>query len=120
MNIKRFANIAVIALVTFFAGVNGVLAQSYYDYEYYPAPDPVPLTSSEALGFGVFTLVIICVVFLLSIVLPLILAVVVYNDAKKNKIENAWVWALFVFFFNVIGLLVYYLAIKPNNKKTEN
>jgi hypothetical protein len=62
---------------------------------------------------GVWIFVVICCLACLPLILSFVLAYVVYNDAQKNNVPDGIVWALITFFFNVIGLLVYFLAIKP-------
>ena len=74
-------------------------------------------TTTEQASFlgltGAWIFVVICCFTCLPLVLSFVLAYLVYNDAKKNNIPDGMVWALITFFFNVIGLLVYFLAIKP-------
>ncbi len=105
---------AVTALVTVatasVALVSKVAAQSYYTTT---SGEYIPLTDAQAGGviFGSWAVTLCCCCLLLLI--PLGMAIYVYKDAEKNKIENAVIWALLTFFTNIIGLLIYLLAIKP-------
>jgi len=40
------------------------------------------------------------------------MTVFVYNDAVKNNVENPGLWALVTFLTGVIGILIYFLAIR--------
>jgi len=117
MNLKL--NAKVIAATSALASVVmtvPVLANGYdYNYTYGAASDAAAATAG--LGFSVVWLCCVCIV---PLVVGGILAYVVYNDAKKNNVENAALWAVITFFFSVIGLLVYYLAIKPEAMKKQS
>lgn len=82
-----------------------------YDYYYSSANDAASLGFLGAYSF-VWCLAC-CIPFLISAVL----AYIVYKDAKKNNVENGALWAIVTFLFSVIGLLVYYLAIRPEALK---
>ncbi len=41
----------------------------------------------------------------------------VYTDAVKHRVENPALWALVCFFTGLIGLLIYFLAIRPKYVK---
>jgi len=84
-----------------------VLAQSYDYYTYSAASDAA---ASSVFGFG---MLLSCCIPLFAIVICAVLAYVVYKDAQKNKVENPALWAILTLFFSVIGLLVYFLAIRP-------
>jgi hypothetical protein len=62
---------------------------------------------------GTYSVISICCACCIPLIIDAVLAYVVYQDAQKNKIENGVLWAIVTFFFNIIGLLVYFLAIKP-------
>src|SRR5690606_27109507 len=81
---------------------------SGYDYYYTTAANP------KEFGFLTAGLLIyfLCIC-LIPLVIGAILAVVVYKDAKKNNVENPILWAILTFLFSIIGLLVYFLAIRP-------
>lgn len=83
---------------------------SGYDYDYYY---DVAADSTAAGLFGLGSLAYICCVCILPLVLGAVLAYIVYKDAQKNQVENAALWAILTFFFSLIGLLVYFLAIRP-------
>lgn len=72
--------------------------------------------SSGAEGF--FAIFFICgfygFIIACALIINLFFAWVVYKDAIRNNVENPLIWALLTFIFNVMGLLVYYLGIKPD------
>jgi hypothetical protein len=85
-----------------------VSAQTYrYDYTTTAASDAA--AGGIFAGFGLIWCCIMCVPF----VILLGLAIFVYKDAEKNKVENGVLWAILTFFTGIIGLLIYLLAIKP-------
>jgi ABC-type transport system involved in multi-copper enzyme maturation permease subunit len=80
-------------------------AKTYTSSTYSTEVDPV---------FGlVFYLISICCFGLIYAAIPIACAVVVYRDAKKNKVEHIYLWTLITLLFNVIGLIIYFLAIRP-------
>jgi Na+/proline symporter len=93
-----------------------VLAESYdYEYDWNTSDD----AAEGFLGLG-FGLLWLCFVCCLPIIISSVLAYIVYKDAKKNNVENGPLWAVLTFFFNLIGILVYFLAIRPEAlKKSE-
>lgn len=87
-------------------------AQTYrYDYDY-SAGD-----AAAGAAFGGTMLAVYVCVCCISLIVPIICAVIVYKDAQKNNVENAILWTVISFFFPLIGLLVYFLAIKPEAVK---
>ena len=64
-------------------------------------------------------------IMLLTCVCPLVIGLAVaggisyfvYTDAVKNRVENPGLWALVCFFTGLIGLLIYFLAIRPKYVK---
>ncbi len=84
-----------------------VFAQSYDYYTYSAASD------AAASGIFGFSMLLSCCIPLFMMVIAGVLAYVVYKDAKKNNVENPALWAILTFFFSLLGLLVYYLAIRP-------
>ena len=100
------------AMATFLVvAASPVMAQSYYS-DYYSAYDS-PASTAGVLGFGLLW----CCFAIIPLVIGLVLAYVVYKDAQKNKVENPILWGIITFFFNIIGLLIYFLAIKPEAVK---
>lgn len=101
---SRFvAAVSAVAAYTLLA--TPAFAQSYY-YDY-----PTTAAADATVGIGVMALyVCICCV---ALIVPLGLAIWVYKDAEKNHVENGILWAILTFFFTLIGLLVYLLAIRP-------
>lgn len=87
-------------------------AQSYrYDYGY---DDIDALAGAGFLGgFGIIWVCVCCI----ALIVPLVCAFVVYRDAEKNNVENGILWAVLSFLFPLIGLLIYFLAIKPEAMK---
>jgi RNA polymerase subunit RPABC4/transcription elongation factor Spt4 len=53
--------------------------------------------------------VLLIPLFLVVVAVPIICAALVYSDAKKRGL-SAGLWALFVFFTTIIGVIVYLLA----------
>jgi len=57
-----------------------------------------------------------CGMFACFMIIPLVImgvcGYVVYNDATKNNIDNAVLWAVVAAFTTWIGLLIYFLVIK--------
>lgn len=67
---------------------------------------------------GIIGFMFICGFYIFILMCPFIinlaLAYYVYNDAVKMKIDNPMLWAIVTFFFNVIGLVIYYLGIRQD------
>lgn len=97
---------------TYLASATPVLAQYDYYYDYADVVD-----SSAAAGIFGVTSLLACCIPLIAVIVSVVLAIVVYKDAQKNKVENPILWALLTLFFSLIGLLVYYLAIRPDAMK---
>ena len=83
-------------------------AQTYRYTDTYTMDD-----AGGAVALGGAVIIFYLIGCCISLSIPIICAVVVYRDAKKNNVENAILWVLLSFFFSIIGLLVYFLAIKP-------
>lgn len=108
MKLNKVAFLSTTALA-FTALTNVVSANGYYyDYTTDAAAD-----AAAASGFFGLSLIYICCVCLVPLIVGGVLAYVVYKDAKKNNVENPALWAILTFFFSLIGLLVYFLAIRP-------
>jgi len=56
-------------------------------------------------GIGFAFVIVALLMLVLSIVIPLW----VYSDAQRNSSDSALLWALVVFFGNLLGLLLYLL-----------
>jgi len=105
---------AVGGIATLLTLATAVYANGYnYTYDL----SDVTASSAGTAVAGTVGLVVWCCIILFAFLVPVVLAIVVYKDAEKNKVENAIIWALLTFFFNVIGLLVYFLAIRPEAMK---
>ena len=112
---------AVVALSSLLLGGVPALAQTddYYDYgdpsttldDYYTTSVQDDAAAAGALGFSMVVWVGICCFGLL---IAGGFAYWVYSDAKKNNVENGVLWAVLTFFFGLIPLLIYFLAIKKN------
>lgn len=74
-------------------------------------------TTTDTGTVGIFvTLFYVCCLLCLGLLyaaIPIACAVVVFRDAKKNKVEHRYFWTIFTLLFNVIGLIIYFLAIRP-------
>lgn len=86
-----------------------LLAQLDYDYDLYSTSGDAAASAGLLAFTGGFWLICCCVFFLVN----LALAYLVYSDAKKNNADNGMLWAVVTFFLPLIGLLVYFLAIRP-------
>jgi hypothetical protein len=64
-------------------------------------------------GLSVTLVLVICCALCLGFIVPLILAILVYRDATKNMVENAALWAIIAFIFNIVGTLIYFFLIRP-------
>lgn len=91
-------------------------AQSYrYDFDEFDYAADAAAGSAFFGGLTIFYICLCCI----SLIVPIVCAVIVYKDANKNSIENAVIWALVSFFFPIIGILIYFLAIKPDAMKKQ-
>jgi hypothetical protein len=77
----------------------------------------LPTTIANGSFFMIY-FAIICSSAIISLMINSIAAYAVYNDAKKNNVDNAILWTAFSFFFPLIGILIYFLAIKPGAIKS--
>ncbi len=76
---------------------------------------PYGTSDAAAAGFlGIGTAVWLICACCVPLIIGGVLAYVVYMDAQKNKVENAALWAVLTFFFNLLGILIYFLAIRPD------
>jgi len=110
MRLAKKALAAGISTVGFLAAAAPVAAQYYYD-------DYTPYASSAAAGVVGVTWLIVCCSILLGLGIAFALAYIVYRDAKKNNVENPALWGLLTFFLGLIGLIIYFVAIKPDAVK---
>ncbi|MGA1820789.1 MAG: hypothetical protein ACMUHU_07270 [Thermoplasmatota archaeon] len=101
MSRKTFVRIVSIALVLLSIAVTGSVAAQ--------ADDP---SAGGGGAVAVMCLLYACFTFLPFIVI-LILAIWVHSDAKNNGVDNAFLWAVVVFFTGIVGLIIYFLVIKP-------
>jgi formate-dependent nitrite reductase membrane component NrfD len=99
---------AVSAIAAYTMLATPAFAQSYY-YD-------STATAADATA-GVIGLAIWACICCVGLIVPLGLAYWVYKDAEKNKVENPILWAVLTFFFTLVGLLVYLLAIRPEAMK---
>ena len=65
-------------------------------------------TSTDTAG-SIIGLFFSCFCWIIGLVIDIVLAWWVYNDAKKRGNPNAILWAILTFFFNLLGLLLYFL-----------
>lgn len=114
---RRLASKAIAAGATVIgssiAFATTVAAQSY-SYNY------TPYNATDAAAGGIFAtagLAFYCCVLCIPLIIVLALAYYVYKDATKYEVENPILWALLTLFTGVIGLLIYFLAIKPEAVK---
>lgn len=98
--------------VLFLASATAVAAQSYrYDY----AVDDIAAAGTLGVGYLIF----ICCAVICGFAVNFLVAYFVYTDAKKLNIDSALLWAVVSFFFTVIGLLIYLLAIRPDAQRAQ-
>jgi hypothetical protein len=102
----------VLALLTTL--VSPVLA-SGSDYWWTGSDIESQVASTAIIGGGMSIAVIIsiCCGFIFYFGIDILLAFLVYRDAQKNKVDNAVLWAILTLFFNLVIILVYFLAIRP-------
>ncbi|TFG06995.1 MAG: hypothetical protein EU539_06115 [Promethearchaeota archaeon] len=60
--------------------------------------------------FGPFWWIFMVIWWVLWISSSIIMAYFVHKDAVRRKIPNPEIWLLIVLIFNVLGLLIYFLA----------
>ncbi|MEP7103130.1 MAG: PLDc N-terminal domain-containing protein [Candidatus Dojkabacteria bacterium] len=104
---------AITAVVGFTLLATPAFAQTYYPYTTTTAADAAA-ASAAGLGFSFVWLLCVCCVPLL---IDSVIAYLVYKDATKHKIENAGLWAVLCFFFNIIGILIYFLVPRAEATK---
>ncbi len=109
--VKAATASATIAAVSLLA-VQSVSASGYYNTVDYT-------TDAAGSAFGLGIVAIWCCALLVPAIICIVMAYYVYNDAKKNNIENGPLWALLTLFTSLIGLLIYLLAIKPEALKKQ-
>jgi len=122
---KKLIEIITASIVAFFSFsllLSPALAQTDdgYDYgdpsttydDYYTTSVNDQAAANAIAGFSLVFWLVFCCVYLLIVGG---MAFVVYNDAKKNAVENGVLWAALTFFFGLIPLLIYFLAIKKNS-----
>jgi len=116
---KRLASKAIAAGATIvgssIAFATTVAAQTYsYDYT------PYTYSSGDAAAGGLFAsmgIALYCCIACVPLIILIALAYCVYKDAQKYQVENAALWAVLTFFTGLIGLLIYFLAIRPDAVK---
>ena len=110
---RRLASKAIAAGATVIgssiAFATTVAAQTY-SYDYTPYNTTAAAGGLFAGGLGI---VIYCCIACVPLIILLGLAYYVYKDANKYQVENAALWALLTFFTGIVGLLIYFLAIRP-------
>lgn len=108
--LKKSAIFASTLVATSVALVSTVSAQGYtYSYDYGTT------AAAGTLFAGGFT-VIWCCVACIPLIILIALAIWVYKDAEKYKVDNAILWAILTFVTGIIGLLIYLLAVRPDAK----
>lgn len=89
-----------------------VAAQRYtYDYTYD--------ATEEAAGGVIASMGILfyCCILCIPLLVLFGFAYWVYKDATKYKVENPALWGLLTFCTGIVGLLIYFLAIRPEAVK---
>lgn len=113
---KRLALKALSAGATF-AGVSLAAAQTVAAQSYYYSSD---LSSGAASGLVFGSILLYCCILCVPLIIWTVVSYLVYKDAVKNNVDNAALWGILVFFFSVVGILIYFLAIRPEAiKKNE-
>jgi len=106
--LNKIAAASVTFAVTSSVLITTVAAQSY-DSTYYRSTD-----SAANAGLGIGVLAFYCCICLISLLVPTAIAYFVYKDAVRNEVDNPILWAILTFFLTVVGLLIYFLAIRPD------
>jgi len=70
----------------------------------------VPLTALQAGVPGSLELLVALFAMLLSVVVPLIVSVLVYRDAKGRGSRHALAWAVGAFFGSLVVWVLYYVV----------
>lgn len=86
------------------------LVQTYQQMEPSAAPFAVMFAS-----FG-FIWIFACLIMIVSYGVLFAISYIVYRDAKKNNIDNPILWGLLTFFTGLIGIVLYFLIGKNQNK----
>ncbi len=73
------------------------------------------MNSMYAMFIQFIPLIVILIGVAIGFFVMLFISFLVYRDAKKRGL-NALLWAAIVFFTGLIGLLVYFLLIRPKKK----
>lgn len=113
---KRFALKAATAGATV-AGASVALAQSVSAQGYYYTTSDLG-GAYAGLAFG--SILLYCCILCVPLIIWAVVSYLVYKDAVKNNVDNAALWGILVFFFSIVGILIYFLAIRPEAiKKNE-
>jgi threonine/homoserine/homoserine lactone efflux protein len=70
----------------------------------------MPLPVLQAAVPGGVELLIVLFVFGLSLILPLVVSVLVYRDAKRRGSRHALAWAVGAFFGSLVVWILYYVV----------
>ncbi|MCA9379205.1 hypothetical protein KC640_02145 [Candidatus Dojkabacteria bacterium] len=84
-----------------------VAAQTRYDYT-----DVAAAGTYSALAF--VPMLITCCAIIVGIGIQVGIMVWVYRDAKKNGVENPELWLIICLVAGLVGLAVYYFAVRPD------
>ena len=71
-----------------------------------PLPDMPPLPFFDGNRFTGF-FILFGIIVIITILINVVMAVLVYKSAKKNGLEPAALWVIIVLLANVVGLLIY-------------
>lgn len=114
---KIISSIVAFVLVStgFLACTSLVLAQTD-DLTYSYTNTSSDLTDEQASALAGTTLIVVIVSICCGLLIAAGLAYLVYSDAKKNNVPNGVLWAVLTFFFGIIPLLIYFLAIKKKKE----
>lgn len=109
---KLFSLLAIAALIVApvfaVAATTSVQAESSYDWDW-----DYNSSSDDDDGFlAGMSLVTFCCIGCVPLLIWLGVTFLIYKDAAKNNVDNPILWALLVFFFSWIGLLLYFLVGK--------
>jgi uncharacterized membrane protein YhaH (DUF805 family) len=118
-NIFKKATLTSIVFATSSLFTSAVVLAQSYDYEYDWETSNDAAEGFLGLGFGLMW----CCIGLCFMIFPILLAIYVYKDSEKSKIDNSIIWALLTFILWVgpipLGLLIYFFVIKPDNLKKQ-
>ncbi len=76
-------------------------------------------SSSSSSGAGILCFLMQCIIPLIVWIAWLMVSIWVKNDAEAAGVDNPMLWAVLTFFFGIVVLIIYLVAIKPKALETK-